>query len=295
MSKNSKKAWSTIRQLGNDPKTPPKPCKHDSSKSLQIKLVPANGDEGGRGHRGNPGPDGMKGERGKAGPPGVKGEPCSIQFDDIPRLAFEYSTGAFSQTLNGSAANVASVLAGGTTYVRWGRTTCPDSGAQEVYKGLAAGSWYAHKGGSSEITCLPLEPSWSNYADGWNSKAYIYGVEYDLAYDPFSHDNAEVIHNHDMPCVVCRVPTRGVELLFPAQNACPERWTLEYNGYLMAGYHDHEQRTQYMCVDQAPEVRAGSAGDVNGALLYIVEGNCGTLPCGPYVSGREFACAVCTI
>ena len=83
---------------------------------------------------------------------------------------------------------------------------------QILFEGLAAGSWYAHKGGASELICLPLEPQWSNYADGWNSKAYIYGAEYELAYDPFSHDNAEVIHEHDMPCVVCRVPTRGVEV-----------------------------------------------------------------------------------
>ena len=37
-----------------------------------------------------------------------------------------------------------------------------------------------------------------------------------------------------------------------------------------------------------------SQGSKNGALLYLVEGVCGTLPCLPYVNGRELTCAVCT-
>ena len=63
----------------------------------------------------------------------------------------------------------------------------------------------------------------------------------------------------------------------------------------MAGNYDAEQRTQYMCIDEAPEVRDGTGTDTNGALLYVIEGHCGSLPCDPYVSGRELTCAVCTI
>lgn len=38
----------------------------------------------------------------------------------------------------------------------------------------------------------------------------------------------------------------------------------------------------------------GSHGNKNGALLHLVEGQCGSLPCLPYVGGRELTCAVCT-
>ena len=41
---------------------------------------------------------------------------------------------------------------GGTTYVRWGRTVCPDiNGTELVYDGLTAGSAYNHGGGANYI------------------------------------------------------------------------------------------------------------------------------------------------
>ena len=88
--------------------------------------------------------------------------------------------------------------------------------------------------------------------------------------------------------------SRGSMLMMPARNDCPSGWTEEYKGYLMTAYHGHQHSTDFICVDGDPEYVPGSHANKNGALLYPVEGVCGSLPCLPYVSGRELTCAVCT-
>ena len=76
------------------------------------------------GQDGEPGSQGVAGRDGKTGPQGMKGD-----------------TG--SQGLPGPCS-------GGVTYVRWGRTTCPDTeGTEVVYTGRAAGSYFIHTGGTS--------------------------------------------------------------------------------------------------------------------------------------------------
>ena len=45
---------------------------------------------------------------------------------------------------------------GGTTYIRWGRTVCPNETSTElVYNGIAAGSLYAAVGGGANNICMP--------------------------------------------------------------------------------------------------------------------------------------------
>ena len=69
------------------------------------------------GRDGVPGPRGVAGRDGKTGPQGMKGDTGS-QGPPGPR-------------------------SGGVTYVRWGRTTCPDTeGTEAVYTGRAAGTHY---------------------------------------------------------------------------------------------------------------------------------------------------------
>ena len=102
------------------------------------------------------------------------------------------------------------------------------------------------------------------------------------------------LHDHEAPCVVCFVKSRGSMLMMPARNDCPSGWTMEYKGYLMTAHHNHGHPTDFICVDGDPEYVPGSHANKDGALLYPVEGVCGSLPCLPYVNGRELTCAVCT-
>ena len=102
------------------------------------------------------------------------------------------------------------------------------------------------------------------------------------------------LHDHDAPCAVCYVKSRGSMLMMPARNDCSSGWTEEYHGYLMTEYHGHKHSREFICVDGNPEYVPGSMHNRDGALLYPVEGVCGSLPCLPYVAGRELTCAVCT-
>ena len=84
-------------------------------------------------------------------------------------------------------------------------------------------------------------------------------------------------------------------LMMPARNDCPSGWTEEYHGYLMTEHYTHKSQKEFVCIDKNAEYVRGTQANTNGALLYFVEGTCGShLPCGPYVSGRELTCAVCT-
>jgi hypothetical protein len=140
--------------------------------------------------------------------------------------------------------------------------------------------------------CLPENPRYRRYKNGVQNTALMYGTEYELnVYNPFTKSN---LHNHDAPCAVCYVKTRSAKLMIPATYKCPAGWTREYHGYLMSERHNHAHSTQFICVDEYPETVPGTHSNLNGALLYPVEGVCGSLPCNPYVAGRELTCAVCT-
>ncbi|XP_013421406.1 uncharacterized protein LOC106181535 [Lingula anatina] len=186
--------------------------------------------------------------------------------------------------------------AGGAMYIRWGRTTCPVE-AELVYSGIAGGSHYTHTGGGSNILCMPRDPQWGIYTDGFQSSGHFYGVEFrTAANDPFHKTNANSITSltpQDVVCAACRVPTRSSHIMIPAHMECPNSWSKEYTGYLMSSAYTHK-RSEYICVDSAPEVDEKGGDDKQGALLYNVEAACGSLPCPDYISGRELTCVVCT-
>lgn len=62
----------------------------------------------------------------------------------------------------------------------------------------------------------------------------------------------------------------------------------------MAGYYDHNRASKYICIDEQPDTLPGGQVMKDGYLLYAVEGRCGSLPCPPYVEGRELTCVVCS-
>lgn len=86
------------------------------------------------------------------------------------------------------------------------------------------------------------------------------------------------------------------QTLLVARKSCYKGWRLEYDGYLMAGYHKHKAGTLYKCVDKDPDTAPGFKSSTNqdGYLFYAVEARCGSLNCPPYTEGRELTCAVCS-
>lgn len=201
-----------------------------------------------------------------------------------------------SSRLSGSASRGGG---GGSVYTRWGRSVCPDD-AELVYDGVAGGGYYNHQGSGSNLICLTREPEWANYTNALEGHARIYGAEYEAPKAIFSGENAPVktangLQDHDVPCAVCRVKYRSSMIMIPGRKSCAgKHWTREYWGYLATGHYNHKNQIQYVCVDRAPEADPKGAKNDNGALLYLVQGVCGSLPCPPYVQGRELTCVVCT-
>ena len=102
--------------------------------------------------------------------------------------------------------------------------------------------------------------------NGNQGYSYMFGVEYEMnAHAPLFPKN---LHDHDAPCAVCFAESRGSQVMIPARNVCPSGWNLEYKGYLMSGHISHK-RSQFICVDSAPEATTGTHTNLNGAL-YIV-------------------------
>ncbi|XP_062571759.1 uncharacterized protein LOC134233773, partial [Saccostrea cucullata] len=131
-------------------------------------------------------------------------------FKDVINV-IEESMKKFKDAVN------ASIQEGGTgkrdiIYTRWGKKTCP-SNAKLVYSGFVGGSNPGHSGSAVEPLCLPRDPEWGLYKDGFEGdKAYVFGAEYE-SYTFTSHFTS--LHNHDVPCAVCLVQNRSVVKMFP--------------------------------------------------------------------------------
>ena len=172
------------------------------------------------------------------------------------------------------------------TYIRWGNSTCP-YGADTIYSGIAAGSWFQHEGAAVDPLCLPPDPQYLKYQGGYQGYARLYGAEYELP------NGSPVDHSYDrnVPCALCQVYGRTNKIMIPSHYECPSGWRREYYGYLMAGYYNHKAATQYSCVDDSVEQIPRSGANVNGYLFYTVEAYCGHyFPC----SDKELTCVVCT-
>ncbi len=225
------------------------------------------GEKGEIGIRGLPGPAGPNGGRGFQGPQGVRG-------------------GIGIRGLTGPA-GPPGTNSGGVIYTRWGARTCSNvPGTQMVYSGRTGGSHYTHNGGGANHLCMPSDPRYSGYRSGVQGHAYMYGSEYE----------APIVgtHNHNVPCAVCLATTRETVMMIPARKECPTSWTMEYKGYLMTEHYTHKRST-YECVDYYQVSIPGSHTDVNGALFYHVEADCGGMQCPPYDPEKELTCVVCTL
>lgn len=220
------------------------------------------GVKGDTGIPGDPGPTGESGRDGVVGPKGLKGDPGS---PGLPGLVLGAT--------------------GGSVYTRWGRTTCPSlRGTVEVYNGYAAGSFYHTKGGGANHLCLPQRPRYLESIPGTGSLNPKLGpVEY----------QARGLDEYNAPCAVCSTE-RPMILMIPGTVDCPEGWTTEYFGYLMAGREDLHT-SSFICVDRNATTLEGSEGHTpNSADVYRVEVDCGVIPCPPYSSEKELTCVVCS-
>ena len=182
----------------------------------------------------------------------------------------------------------------GTSYVRWGRTTCPGNGSEIVYSGYAGGSYYNHNGAAASMLCLPKNPDWATHTDSEENSGFVYGAEYEPSSGRTDKFFGKGLADQDVPCVVCNVKSRSSSIMIPGKTSCHPGWTLEYTGYLMSGYYQHPAARDYYCIDKKPESITGGERNDDGYLLHFVEARCGSLKCPPYVNAWELTCVVCS-
>ncbi|XP_053407206.1 uncharacterized protein LOC123546107 isoform X3 [Mercenaria mercenaria] len=158
-------------------------------------------------------------------------------------------------------------------------------------QGYAGGSLYSDPGSASNYLCLPEDPQASEKTKDDNTRgsigARVYGAEYQM--DFFSGN----ILQDDVPCAVCE-SERSKILMIPGRTTCYDGWSTEYSGLLSAGHFSHAAASEFVCLDENPEVLSGGGANENGKLFFLAEARCGSLPCPPYVDGRTLTCVVCS-
>lgn len=213
-----------------------------------------------KGHAGDPGVAGRDGERGDPGAKGTAGDPGA---PGVPGRGVPGAMGPPGRS-------------GGVVYTRWGRLTCPPTeGTELVYAGKAAESHQENTGGFTDILCLPDQPELSDEAGVANVSEAEYG--------------------NFTACAVCYVTNRSSILKIPARRTCPEGWTEEYGGYLMAANDSEEPRkSSTECVDADEEELFPSEEADNSTLFRHVEATCNRVKCPPYDPQMKLTCVVCT-
>ena len=195
---------------------------------------------------------------------------------------------ARSAIADSAIAGPAVVPAGALVYTRWGRTVCP-AGASLVHQGRVAGSHTSTPGGGSNLMCMSSNPVWDSFSDANQDGALIYGAEYQTG--SYGVSSLTSLNGFEVPCAVCLRENVRVSLMIPGTRTCPAGWSAEYAGYLMATHYSLV-KGEFLCVDRQAE-GVGNPATSGGAGIYPTEGECGALPCGPYIQNRELTCVVC--
>ncbi|KAL4223287.1 hypothetical protein ACF0H5_016758 [Mactra antiquata] len=187
----------------------------------------------------------------------------------------------------------------GSTYTRWGRTTCPGNGTERVYEGYMGGSTYTNTGGGTNYLCLSSDPQWDHYDETIKAPSTIVGVEYD--FDIYANNGVvsqffgKDIYQDDAPCAVC-LTKRSTTIMIPGRTGCYSGWTKEYSGYILGQADTYDHPTEWVCLDRRPDVVVGGKTNDNEGVLSLTEASCGkSLECPPYVNGREITCVVCSL
>lgn len=283
----------------------------DESTCPQMEVLRGrDGRDGRDGDCGPPGPPGEKGDRGLRGEPGVRGTVGPQGPAGLPGLVGQAGVkgppgrpgplgplgppGSPGQPGPPGPPGPLQNCSCGATYIRWGRTTCPES-TELVYSGRAGGSWYNRGGGATNYLCMPDDPDYLQYTNGNQGTNFVYGVEYEpSSQQPLREPD---VHGHNAPCAVCFTSQRCSLLMIPAKTLCPTSWATEYVGYLMSAFQGHSLPTTYVCIDKDPESVAGldSEGwNLGSGIFQHVEASCNGMACPPYSSEKELTCVVCT-
>ena len=118
-----------------------------------------------------------------------------------------------------------------------------------VYVGRSAGSHYTHRGGGANYQCVTEEPENFDFGPGTVDASFMYGAEYECG--GMYHQQIFSYMNMMFPVLsAIYVATCETVLMIPGRYTCPQSWTREYYGWLMATHYNHHRST-FECVDSA--------------------------------------------
>ena len=181
----------------------------------------------------------------------------------------------------------------GAIYVRWGRTSCPNS-AVLLYRGRAAGAYYGGPGSGSNSLCLTEQPLYFHHNDASQKGAFLYGSQYSTS--GYGIRSLNRLNYYAVPCAVCLAPGKSASIVSPGRIDCPSNFEVEYFGYLFASHHSHA-KINWICLDKDSERKEYYSS--SHSLWSPTEVICGSLKCGTLIDGgyvqyHEVTCAVCT-
>ena len=242
-----------------------------------------------RGRDGIPGRDGRDGRDGLQGPIGPQG-PIGVQGEKGHPGEFPGEKGDTGLPgVAGQKGDKGDAGSSGVTYIRWGRTVCPQ-GTSLVYTGVAAGTKWDTKGGTSDTLCLAGNPQYKSGDRSSSNAAQLSRAKYGDLGGPLNQH-----FSYDIPCALCYTTTKSTSFMLPGRYTCPSGWHTEYAGYLMTEWTRSKRgRKDTVCMDQSVEDIKGTKGGAWPSVLYLLQASCDGFSCPPFDSNKPFTCVVCS-
>ena len=128
----------------------------------------------------------------------------------------------------------------GSTYVRWGRKSCPSVNETELggirRRFMVHRQWRSFKLYLARPPPPPPDPQWDHYSDVHDAGATVYGTEYQLGDVGIGTQNeaqfiSKNLFEEDVHCSVCRL-SRPTTIMIPGRTHCYTGWTTEYSAWL---------------------------------------------------------------
>lgn len=154
-----------------------------------------------------------------------------------------------------------------------------------------AGSSTSSVGHGANYQCLPTAPVYGNFNTTENDARSAISVA-TIKDDTNVIDSA--LDSQVLQCSYCQTLSAFVVRMLVGTKSCPTGWTAEYTGYLISSKEESSRCSMgYACLASSPNTLANS--DTTGTSeVYLVEQECGALPCGTYTNYEEVACTVCS-
>ena len=142
-----------------------------------------------------------------------------------------------------------------------------------------AGKPVAFKGAGTNTLCLTKNPTFLTLPP-WTFSLISGGHFYNTIKRRWD--------NH-VTCTVCLVPVPKT-IMVPGNNTCPEGWTTQYKGFLVAAKAD-TYATEYICMDNDHEIYLSHTFYRGLFNLYPVGMMCTLIPCTWKMHGQTILCA----